>query len=237
MLKKIAHWLTDKPVIILIVALIALVFSFIGAAATRINYDILTYLPPNFDSSKGEKLLEEPFHSAATTMLIVEDMPPEYTNSLCRQIQDVPGVSSALWISSLTGVQIPKDFLPEEIRDTFFSGNSTMMIIQYDMPGSSTETMNAIRDIRKICNEKCFLAGFSVVIKDTKDLVDSELPFYVLLAVVLSLIGRAERPQRKPQWQRQTHRTLRSFPVRLSCSVPHSASISSPKLRSSAASA
>lgn len=98
MLKKIAHWLTDKPVIILIVALIALVFSFIGAAATRINYDILTYLPPDFDSSKGEKLLEEPFHSAATTMLIVEDMPPEYTNSLCRQIQDVPGVSSALWI-------------------------------------------------------------------------------------------------------------------------------------------
>lgn len=188
MLRKIAHWLTKKPMVVLIVALIALAFSFIGAAATRINYDILTYLPPDFDSSKGEKLLEEPFHSAATTMLIVEDMPPEYTNALCRKIQDVPGVSSALWISSLTGVQIPKDFLPEEIRDTFFAGDSTMMIVQYEMPGSSTETMNAIRDIRNICNEKCFLAGFSVVIKDTKDLVDSELPFYVLLAVALSLI-------------------------------------------------
>ncbi|MBD8960580.1 MAG: antibiotic ABC transporter permease, partial [Clostridiales bacterium] len=188
MLRKIAHWLTKKPMVVLIVALIALAFSFIGAAATRINYDILTYLPPDFDSSKGEKLLEEPFHSAATTMLIVEDMPPEYTNALCRKIQDVPGVSSALWISSLTGVQIPEDFLPEEIRDTFFAGNSTMMIVQYEMPGSSTETMNAIRDIRNICNEKCFLAGFSVVIKDTKDLVDSELPFYVLLAVALSLI-------------------------------------------------
>lgn len=188
MLRKIAHWLTKKPTVVLIVALIALAFSFIGAAATRINYDILTYLPPDFDSSKGEKLLEEPFHSAATTMLIVEDMPPEYTNALCRKIQDVPGVSSALWISSLTGVQIPEDFLPEEIRDTFFAGDSTMMIVQYEMPGSSTETMNAIRDIRNICNEKCFLAGFSVVIKDTKDLVDSELPFYVLLAVALSLI-------------------------------------------------
>lgn len=188
MLRKIAHRLTKKPMVVLIVALIALAFSFIGAAATRINYDILTYLPPDFDSSKGEKLLEEPFHSAATTMLIVEDMPPEYTNALCRKIQDVPGVSSALWISSLTGVQIPEDFLPEEIRDIFFAGDSTMMIVQYEMPGSSTETMNAIRDIRNICNEKCFLAGFSVVIKDTKDLVDSELPFYVLLAVALSLI-------------------------------------------------
>ena len=187
MLRKIAHWLTKKPMVVLIVALIALAFSFIGAAATRINYDILTYLPPDFDSSKGEKLLEEPFRSAATTMLIVEDT-PEYTNALCRKIQDVPGVSSALWISSLTGVQIPEDFLPEEIRDTFFAGDSTMMIVQYEMPGSSTETMNAIRDIRNICNEKCFLAGFSVVIKDTKDLVDSELPFYVLLAVALSLI-------------------------------------------------
>ena len=118
-------------------AMALLMVCLAGAAATRINYDILTYLPPDLDSSQGEKLLEEPFHMAATTMLIVEEMPPEYTNQLCKDIQEVPGVSSALWISSAAGIQIPKDFLPTELRDMFFSGDATMLIVQYENPGAS----------------------------------------------------------------------------------------------------
>ena len=118
-------------------AMALLMVCLAGAAATRINYDILTYLPPDLDSSQGEKLLEEPFHMAATTMLIVEEMPPEYTNQLCKDIQEVPGVSSALWISSAAGIQIPKDFLPAELRDMFFSGDATMLIVQYENPGAS----------------------------------------------------------------------------------------------------
>ena len=164
-----------------------LVLCIFGSAATRINYDILTYLPPDLDSSQGEKLLEEPFHMAATTMLIVEDMPPEYTNTLRREIEEVPGVTGAMWLSSTAGIQIPRDFLPEDLADMFFSGDATMMIVQYDAPGASEETMEAISQVRRLCNERCFLAGFSVVIKDTKDLVDQELPLYVALAVVLSL--------------------------------------------------
>ncbi len=186
-LKKIAHKLTRKPKIVMLVAVVFLILSIFGSIATRINYDILTYLPPDLDSAKGEKLLEEPFHSAATTMLIVEGMPPEYTNSLLKQIEQVPGVSSAVWISNLTGIQLPKEFLSENIRDMFYSENSTMMIVQYKMAGASQETMSAIEQVRRLCNEKCFLAGFSVLIKDTKELVDQELPFYVSLAVVLSL--------------------------------------------------
>ena len=172
-------------------AMALLMVCLAGAAATRINYDILTYLPPDLDSSQGEKLLEEPFHMAATTMLIVEEMPPEYTNQLCKDIQEVPGVSSALWISSAAGIQIPKDFLPTELRDMFFSGDATMLIVQYENPGASEETMAAIDEVRHLCNQKCFLAGFSVVIKDTKDLVDQELPLYVGLAVLLSLLVMA----------------------------------------------
>ncbi len=191
MLEKIAHDLTRKPKRVLSVALVLLVACLFGAAATRINYDILTYLPPDLDSSQGEKLLEEPFHMAATTMLIVEDMPPAYTNDLCQSIEKVPGVSGALWISNAAGIQIPQDFLPQELRDMFFSGDATMMIVQYDNPGASEETMEAISQVRKLCNQKCFLAGFSVVIKDTKDLVDQELPLYVGLAVLLSLIVMA----------------------------------------------
>ena len=188
MLEKIAHQLTRKPKLVLFVAAILLAFCVVGAVATKINYDILTYLPPELDSSQGERLLEDPFQMAATTMLIVEDMPPEYANDLCRRVEQVPGVSSALWISSVAGIQIPQDFLPEDLRDLFFSGDATMMIVQYEYPGASEQTMEAIDQVRSLCNQRCFLAGFSVVIKDTKDLVDGELPLYVGLAVLLSLV-------------------------------------------------
>ena len=137
----------------------------------------------------GEKILEEPFKMAATSMLIVDGMPAGYSNDLINQIQEVDGVSNAVWLSNMVGIQIPTNFIPAEFRDVFFSGDATMMIIQYDRPGASDETMSAISEIRKICNEKCFLAGFSVVIKDTRDLVDKELPMFVLLAVILSLIA------------------------------------------------
>lgn len=187
MIEKIAYKLTRKPKLVAFIAVLLLIPSVLGYAATSINYDILTYLPQDLESSQGERLLEEPFHMAATSMLIVEDMPAGYTNSLIDEIKEVPGVSNAVWISNLVGIQIPTDMIPSNFRDIFFSGKSTMIIIQYDAPGASEMTMNAISRIRRICNEKCFLAGFSVVIKDTKDLVDRELPIFVALAVVLAL--------------------------------------------------
>ena len=189
MLEKIARGLTRKPRLVVLAAVLLLIPSVLGSAATRINYDILTYLPPDLDSSRGEQLLEEPFHMAATTMLIVEDMPPAYTDQLRREIEQVPGVSSATWVSSLVGIQIPTEMIPEDLRDIFFSGDSTMMIVQYDMPGASEQTMEAIGQVRRLCNERCFLAGFSVLIKDTKELVDQELPLYILLAVALSFVA------------------------------------------------
>ena len=187
MLEKIAHSLSRKPKLVALIAVALLIPSAIGYAATRVNYDILTYLPQDLESAQGMNLLEEPFQMAATSMLIVEDMPAGYTNSLINAIKDVPGVSTAVWISNMVGIQIPTDMIPASFRDLFFSGEGTMMIIQYEKAGASEETMNAISEIRSICNEKCFLAGFSVVIKDTRDLVDKELPIFVGLAVVLAL--------------------------------------------------
>ena len=187
MLEKIAHSLSRKPKLVALIAVALLIPSAIGYAATRVNYDILTYLPQDLESAQGMNLLEEPFQMAATSMLIVEDMPAGYANSLINEIKDVPGVSTAVWISNMVGIQIPTDMIPASFRDLFFSGEGTMMIIQYEKAGASEETMNAISEIRSICNEKCFLAGFSVVIKDTRDLVDKELPIFVGLAVVLAL--------------------------------------------------
>ncbi len=187
MLEKIAHGLSRKPKLAALIAALLLIPSAIGYAATRVNYDILTYLPQDLESAQGMNLLEEPFQMAATSMLIVEDMPAGYTNSLINEIKEVPGVSNAVWISNLVGIQIPTDMIPANFRDLFFSGQGTMMIIQYEKAAASEETMDAIEEIRGICNEKCFLAGFSVVVKDTKDLVDRELPIFVALAVVMAL--------------------------------------------------
>ena len=187
MVEKIANWLTRKPKLVAFIAVLLLIPSAIGYISTRINYDILSYLPEDLPSSQGEKLLEDPFKMAATSMLVVEDMPAGYTNSLINEIKEIPGVSNAIWISNLMGVQIPTDMIPANFRDMFFSGDATMMIIQYDHPGSSDETMEAIEQVRKACNEKCFLAGFSVVIKDTRDLMDSELPMFVGLAILMAL--------------------------------------------------
>ena len=189
LLEKIANKLTRKPKLVAIIAVLLLIPSIMGYAATRVNYDILTYLPQELDSVKGEALLEEPFRMAATTMLIVEDMPPEYTNRLLEQVQEVPGVSGALWLSNMVGIQVPKEMIPEDLREVFFSGDATMMIVQYDQPGASESTMNAIARVRELCNRNCFLAGFSVFIKDTKDLVTQEMPLYVVMAVVLSMIA------------------------------------------------
>ncbi len=186
MLQAFARFLTRKPKLVILVAVLLLIPSLLGAIATRINYDILSYLPPDLDSAKGEKVLEETFHNAATTMLIVEDMPPAYTEQLQKAVEQVDGVSSAVWISSLD-ISIPKEILPDDFKNLFFSENSTMMLVQYDQPGASQETMRAIKEVRSLCNKQCFLAGFSVLVKDTKDLVDQEMPLYVLLAVVLSM--------------------------------------------------
>ena len=189
MIEKIAHTLTRKPRFVALVAVLMLIPAGLGFVATRINYDILSYLPQDLPSSQGEQLLEEPFQMAATSMLIVEGMPAGYTNRLIQDIKDVPGVSSAVWISNLVGIQVPVEMIPADFREMFFSGQATMMLIQYDHPGASDETMEAIQQVRNVCNERCFLAGFSVVIKDTRDVMDSELPVFVGLAVLLALVA------------------------------------------------
>ncbi|MEA4816206.1 MAG: MMPL family transporter [Lachnospiraceae bacterium] len=189
MIENFSYKLTRHPKLVAIIAILLLIPSFFGVVATKVNYDILNYLPPDLESSKGEVFLEEPFKDAATSMLIVENMPPVYTERLLSSIKDIPGVNNAVWVSDLLGIQIPTELLPSNLRDIFFSGDSTMMIIQYEHPGASEETMVAIDKVRSLCNKNCFLAGFSVVIKDTRDLVDHEIPIFILLAVILSFFA------------------------------------------------
>ena len=143
LLDQLAHLLTRKPKLVALIAVAMLIPSALGYLGTRVNYDILTYLPQDLESSRGERLLEEPFHMAATSMLIVEGMPAAYTNDLINAIKDVPNVSNALWLSNAVGIQIPIDFIPASLRDLFYTGEATMMVIQYEKSGADQETMEA----------------------------------------------------------------------------------------------
>ena len=119
MLDKIAKLVTRKPKLVLLIALLLVIPSAIGNAATRINYDILTYIPQDLDSAKGEALLEDPFQMAATAMLIVEDMPADYTAQLQREIEEIDGVSQVLSMAGSVGSQLPQAMLPAEFQNTF----------------------------------------------------------------------------------------------------------------------
>jgi predicted RND superfamily exporter protein len=190
-LEKFARILTRRYGIVLAVAVLLLIPSAVGAAGTRVNYDILSYLPQDMDSSRGERVLEDTFHNAATTMLVVEGMPERYVADLREKIERVEGVSSAVWIDQILDLSVPKEILPEDIKNIFYSEDSTMLIIQYDLPGASEETMRAIDEVRALCNTQCFLSGFSVIIRDTCALSDQEMPIYVLAAVILSMLAMA----------------------------------------------
>lgn len=192
MLKKIARALTRSPATIVTIAVLLLIPSIYGAAKTNVNYDILSYLPDNLESTEGQTILEDTFQSAATSMLVVEGMPAHDVEKLRDKIEEIPHVSNAFWISSIMDISVPKEILPEDIKNIFYSKDyedSTMIIVQFDRPGASNETIAAIDSIRALCDERCFLSGVSIFLKDTKDLVESEMPVYTQLAVLFSILA------------------------------------------------
>ena len=189
MLEKIAKLLTRKFAVVLAAAVLLLAPSVVGELNTQVNYDILSYLPQELDSAKGQEILEDPFQMAAVNMLVVENMPERYVSDLRQQIEQVPGVSKALWIDQMLDISVPPEILPQNVRDIFFAGDSTLLIIQYEKPGASQQTMDAIDQIRALCSKQCHLAGVSVFLKDTKDLVMGEMPIYLVVAVVLSMLA------------------------------------------------
>lgn len=188
MLLRFANWITHHTKLVILVALALLVPSFFGFVGTRVNYDILTYLPGDLDSARGEKILDETFHQAASCMLIVEDMPAKDVDKLKDRINQIDGVQ-AFWISDVLGTEIPPDILPDVIKNVFFSttSNSTMMIVQLSSGMADDSTMDALDAIKQVTGEQCFLSGMSVLNKDIRDLVEQQVPFYILIAVGLAL--------------------------------------------------
>lgn len=174
---------------ILIISVLLLIPSVISYINTRVNYDILYYLPDSIDSMKGQDILLEDFGKGAYAMFICEDMEDKYVAQLSEEIRDVDHVASVLDYSELSS-DIPADMLPDEVKNVFYSedGEATMMFIFFDTGSSADETMEAIKQIRSLAGENCFLSSMSAVVTDTKDLINSQLFYYILIAVVLCII-------------------------------------------------
>jgi len=171
---------------ILILTVILLIPSAIGMASTRVNYDMLTYLPDDMETVIGQNDLLEDFGKGAFTFLIFEDMPSQDVATLKEKVEAVEHVDTVLWYDSLTDASIPMEFLPDSLYQEFNTDHSTMMAVFFDSGTSDDATMDAVKEIRSICGKQCFVSGMTALVVDLKDLCQQEEPIYVALAVVLA---------------------------------------------------
>jgi hypothetical protein len=171
---------------ILIVTLLLMIPAALGMAGTRINYDMLDYLPADMETVVGQNELLEEFGKGAFSLLILEDMPARDVSALKDKIEQVDHVESVLWYDSLLDVTVPMELLPEKLYDAFNAGNATIMAVFFDTSTSSDLTMDAIREIRSIAGSQCFVSGMSALVTDLKDLCEKEEPIYVGIAVALA---------------------------------------------------
>ncbi len=191
MINKIARFIAYHPKIILLISTLLLIPSVIGFIGTRVNYDIMSYLPEDLDSVKGEVILDEVFNNAANAFIVVEDMPAKDVVKVKEKIEKIEGVKAVTWTDSFLDTSIPQSILPDVVTDIFYSsdGTKTLIMVQFDNDGASEITMNAVEQIEKTMSEQCFMSGMSAIMYETKKLADKEAPIYIAVAVVLALIA------------------------------------------------
>ncbi len=174
---------------ILIIAVLLMIPSVLGMIGTRINYDMLDYLPSDMDTVVGQNELKEDFGKGAFSFIIVEDMKDKDIAALCDKIKEVDHVDSVIWYSTLADVSIPKELIPDKIYNEFNTDNATMVAVFFDSATSEDVTMDAIREIRSVAGKQCFVSGMSALVTDLKDLCEQEEPIYVGLAVLCATVA------------------------------------------------
>ena len=178
-----ANAIVKHRILILVLCILLLIPAAIGMQNTRINYDMLDYLPEDMDTVIGQNALMDDFGKGAFSLIIVEDMPRRDVAVLKEKLQQVKHVETVLWYDSLADLSIPMEMLPKKLYDAFNTENATMMAVFFDSATSADVTMDAIREIRSICGRQCFVSGMSALVTDLKDLCEQEEPVYVALAV------------------------------------------------------
>ena len=186
---KFGKWVVKCRIPILVLAVALLVPSLIGMIMTRINYDMLTYLPGDIDTVVGQDILMDEFGKGAFSFVIIEGMDPKDVSSLREDISHVDHVDTVLWYDDFADVSVPMEILPSKLYDAFNSGDSTMLAIFFDTSTSSDDTMKAITAIRSIAGKQCFVSGMSAMVTDLKDLCEKEEPIYVGIAVALACVA------------------------------------------------
>lgn len=171
---------------ILILAVLLMIPSIFGMAATRINYDMLDYLPADMDTVVGQNELMEEFGKGAFSFIVVEGMPNAEVADLKAKLEQVEHVETVVWYDSLFDLSVPMELLPKSIYEAFNTEDSTMMAVFFDSATSADVTMDAIREVRKICGKQCYVSGMSALVTDLKDLCEQEEPIYVGIAVLLA---------------------------------------------------
>ena len=173
---------------ILIISILLLIPAGLGYVNTRVNYDVLTYLPEDIETMQGQDILVKDFGTGAFSMFIVDGMEDKEVSALKAKIENVEHVQKVLWYDSLADISMPKSMIPKDVYEVFNSDTGTMMAIFFDEGTSSDGTMEAIGEIRKLAGKQCFLSAMSAIVTDTKNLAEKETPLYVLIAVVLAVI-------------------------------------------------
>ena len=185
---KFGKQVVKHRVAILIVSFLLLIPSVFGYFHTRVNYDVLTYLPDDIETMQGQDIMLEDFGIGAFSMFMVDGMEDKDVAALKSKIEQVDHVKDVLWYDSISDISVPKSMLPKEIYEVFNSDKGTMMAIFFDDTTSADEILDAVKEIRHLSGKQCFLSGMSAVVEDTKELSEKETPIYVLIAVLLSTL-------------------------------------------------
>lgn len=185
---NIGKWITKHKNIILVIAFILLIPAGIGYVSTRVNYDVLSYLPERLETIKGQDILVDEFGMGAFSMVVVEDMPMKDAAKLEKQLESIDHVKDVLWYDDAVDISVPTEMIPEDLRKAFFNGKATMIIALFDDTTSADDTMDAITQIRKVVGKNVYASGMSGVVTDIKNLALQEMPIYVVIAGLLSLV-------------------------------------------------
>lgn len=185
---KTGKWIAKHRILIVLIGILLLIPSVIGTIKTRINYDILSYLPESLETVKGQDVMVDEFGTGAFSMVVVEDMALKDVQKLKNKFEEIEHVKKVLWYDDIADISVPTSMMPKDLKNIFFADDSTMMLVLFDNTTSSDEAMEAVTNMRAIADKQCFISGMSGVVTDIKNLCLQELPIYVAIAALFSFI-------------------------------------------------
>ena len=185
---KFGKFITKHKLFILILGVLLIIPSMIAMVKTRVNYDVLSYLPDSLETVSGQDIMVDEFGMGAFSMVIVENMDNKDVVALKEKLEKVDHVEKIIWYDSVADISLPTDMLPNELKEALFNGDATMMIALFDNTTSSEDTMQAVTDMRNMVKDQAFISGMSGIVTDIKNLVQAELPVYIVIAGILALI-------------------------------------------------